>query len=290
MSEREPTTPHNDDDAFEDEAFFEDGVDPELERLPAHINWFRPVLMLCVIASAVWVMAKFQVELEYFFSSSEAVDAGDLTELASAASGGTPAPDAKPDIPHNRLVRVSGLPTRVSISCDPAVRYFKLVGAPVYVELPMDDALSSIACRAKRKERTPKITEVPYYDGQGRALDFDKMGPRYSGLKQFYARAYKEPFCSDMTVAQREARAQEMRQVLREQYKEEHGDYPPDAELERLLAKETLCAKAFLIQTDKPPKTYWPYLAIFIVLSLIALWNVYLLIQWSRRTIDILKG
>ncbi|MBH24114.1 MAG: hypothetical protein CMH57_06615 [Myxococcales bacterium] len=272
------------DDKYDEGAFFDDGIDPELEALPTQINWFRPVLMIVVIFFAGWVVTKFQTELEYFFSSTEPIPLGAATDFADD-------PDQKKltEIPHNRYVSIDGIPTRGSLSCDPAVRYFKLIGEHIYVEEPVEEELSAIACRARSKEANPKVNTAPIFSGAGRAVHFEQLGNRYNGFLTFYERSYEDRFCATMTPAKKEARLKFLRQLLREQIKAEKGNYPPDAEVERLLAGERLCVRAVLIQAGEAPHSFWPYLAVCIVLGLIILWNVYLLVTWTRRTIALTR-
>lgn len=271
-------------DNMDIDGFFEDGIDPELEALPAQINWFRPVLMIVVILFAGWVITKFQTELEYFFSPTEPLELGAATDFAD-----DPAQTKLSAIPHNRYVSISGIPTRGSLSCDPAVRYFKLVGEHIYVEEPAAEELSAIACRAKSKEANPKVNTAPMFSGAGRAVDFEQLGNRYNGFLTFYERSYEDRFCAIMTPAKQEARLKFLRQLLREQHKTEQGNYPTDGELKRLLAKERLCVRAVLIQAGEDPHSYWPYLAVCAVLVLIMVWNVFLLVQWTRRTIRLTR-
>jgi hypothetical protein len=266
-------------------------VDPELESLRPQINWFRPVLMIVVMCFAAYVATKFEEELRYFFSPNEPVDIGDVTDYADRADKD---PAWSPNIPHNRLVRLSGLPdhekTSIACSARPPSRFYKLIGAQLYVQVPLGE-LSAIACEAERKPGDA-WEETPFFDGLvGRAIDFKQtQNPRYEGFKRFYEQTTGQLFCANMTDARREARIDLLRQLLREKHKAQHGDYPSDALLQQQLAKEPLCHDAFLVLGDDRPIDYWPYLAVVIVLGLIVLWNITALALWLRRLLQITRG
>lgn len=253
--------------------------DPELENLQPQISWFRPILMLAVMAFALYLPTHFVEEMDYFLGEETPVDLGDVTDLLAEGKKGVT------EIPHNKLVKISGLPSRMSISCQsrPPSRFFKLVGAQIYVELPLPPDQTLIACETEASAKRPEIEEITYYEGIGRAVSFDKANQRYGGLKRFYERTYGELFCSELTEAKREERLNLLRQVIRENTKASTGQYPTDAALEELVAQETICHDAVLIQTDTTPKSYWMYPVIMVVLGLIVLWNLVALVLWVRR-------
>jgi hypothetical protein len=287
--------PHSEEGELFDESWMEPPdnddfpeVDPELENLRPQINWFRPFLMILVMVFSVYVSTKFEEELTFFLSPSEPVDVGNLTENATNS-------DAPLDIPHNRLVRVSGVPahehTSISCAASPPSRFFKLIGAPVYIQYPLGDDVSAIACEAERKPGDV-FEEAAYVDEVvGRAVSFEAtQSGRYDGFKRFYEQTSGVLFCSSMTEARREARINMLRQLLREKHKAQNGQYPSEEELQKELSKETLCQHAFLIQGEVTPSDYWHYLAVVIILGLIALWNVVALVLWIRRFLRITRG
>lgn len=258
-----------------------EGHDPDFDQLDANINWGRPALMLAVIAFAVYLGTQFTTEISYFFSSSEPIELGEVTEFPERTRAN---PDNPPEVPNNRYVSLSGIPTRPSISCNPPTRYFKLIGAHVYVEKRIDDKLSTMMCKAGKSERNPREGDDPiFFEGAGRAVSFAAMSKNYSNLKGFYERNYGELFCSSMTEAKREARVKLLRDMLREKHKLDHGSYPDDDTLEKLLAGETVCYNAYFIQAGQAPGDYWHYLLIYIVLGLIILWNISTIVRWARR-------
>lgn len=259
-----------------------DPYDPEFEQLPTQINWTRPMVMLGVIGFAIYLGVQFMPQLKYALGDAEPQDLGDITEFPERAREN---PDDPPVVPHNRFVRVSGIPSRASISCNPPVRYYKLVGAHVYIEQRIEEGkLTELECKAGQSGRNPRDgDDLNYFEGTGRAVSFDRIGKNYNNLKGFYERSYGELFCSSMTEAKREARVKMLRQMLRETHKLEHGQYPDDETLEKLLADETICHDAYLIQADVSPSAYWHYLAIYVVLGLIILWSLGTITRWVRR-------
>lgn len=258
----------------------EDYVDPELEGLRPEINWVRPLLALTLIAAAVYGMTLFRSQLEFFFLDDTPVDLGDVTDYPTHAAVD---PAWKPPIVHNQYVKVTGIPTHFSAICAPPVRFFKLVGAQVYVELPMADDVSAIACRLETQGRKGKIPDLEYFDGTGRAVAFKDAGHQYGSLRTFYEREYAEHFCSSMTEAKKNALLKERRKLLREDVKRTSGEYPDDAKLEALVTAEPLCQSGFIVQAGVTPKSYWHFLLIYVVLIAIILWNLYALATWARK-------
>ena len=288
MPDTAPTDEHNahadpidhseDNDAL---LHFEDGIDPELEALPAQINWFRPILMIIVIIFAGWVATKFQSELTYFFSSSEPVAIDDVTEQADAIND--------IDLPNNRYVSIRGFPTRSSLSCDPPISYFKLVGGQFYIERDIEVEMTPMACRTKRRERNPKVKALEHFQGSGRLISFDKLNKRYRGFMAFYENNYNDRFCAIMTDAKKKARLDFMTEINREKFKAERERYPSEAELKALMDSEPLCHKAYLIQADDDPMSFWPYFAVTLFLGALMLWNLFLLLRWTQRTITLMR-
>ena len=130
----------------------EQEVDPELLELARESSQesaLRPILFLGVIAVGFWVVSDFWPDVTYYFSSSEPVQIGQVTKMAGKRKED---PDWEPDLPHNRLVQLSGIPKRRSQSR--LYRYFKLVGAPIYVEVPRERSDEPLERRMNEEEST----------------------------------------------------------------------------------------------------------------------------------------
>ncbi len=278
--------PHEDDDFFE-EWFPPNGeVDPELTKLPRpQVNMFRPVMMLAIIGLTAFVGVRLglQEQLDFLFTNGEEpLDLGDVTEYPRIAKEN---PEKLPKIPHNRMIAVRGIPEvdRTSVSCTPyPTRYYKLIGAHVYIEEPLD--ISPLECRAQYLGKGKEIPEVSFFDGTGRAVELGR-DDKYHKLTLFYEKVSGDLFCSALSEPKREGRVKFLRRMLREKHKVQNGSYPSDEEVEAMLNRETLCYDGYIIQTSVTPLDYWYHLAILGALGLIILWNILALLLWIRKFI-----
>ncbi len=268
------------------------GVDEELMALaeaePPSI--LRPVLMIGVIAMAAWIVSDWQGELEYFFSSKEPVEIGDVTDFASEAAED---PEWTPDIPHNRYVKVSGIPSRRSQSA--RYRYAKLVGGWVFVEIPRDDYIEDPIERELQGEQKAEVDRT-YFEGSGRALAFREMPERYRGLRHYYTSRYNIRFCDELTPAELREIQNRRRDSIIQQWSAEFEAATEEERLERsltpqpteeeiadILANNPACVDAYLIQVDnKPGDQHWYVLAALLFLGFMV-FNVFMLIRWVRR-------
>lgn len=262
-----------------------DEPDPELLQLRPRINWIRPFLMLAVIGFSVVIVQKFWVETSYFFSSSTPIELGDATDFPGRALS---EPGWAPDLQHNRLVSLSGIPSRRTITCNPPTRYFKLIGSHLYVEQPMTDAEGVLEC--EKQKSNPDGTDIDFFNGAGRIVSMDRIGPRYDSLKGFYETNFGELFCDTLTEPKKQKRLEDLRQILRGQFHDTQKRYPTDAELEQLLQSERVCHDAWILQVDRDPASHWTYLALTTFLGLVSLWNLAMLLRWIVRTIQLLRS
>ena len=110
----------------------DDDFDEELLALTKTSNRgsvLRPILMILVIVVVGWVIYDWQDELAYFFSSSEAVEVGDVSQFPVKSADD---PDWEPPIAHNQYVSIQGMPTRLSGGSE--YEFFRLVGGEIYVQ------------------------------------------------------------------------------------------------------------------------------------------------------------
>jgi hypothetical protein len=293
MVEAETDIPQDDDEEMDDWLHGPDGpggdVDPELAELTPSIHYHRPIIMIAVMCFAVYLLQRYTEEIQYFLSVTETHAVGEVTDFPARSSADK---DWKLEIPHNRFVEVAGIPSRTSLSCKsrPPTRYFKLVGAHVYIEQPIDD-LSTFECEQQTQRRTQyEIEDTAFFEGRGRAISMQQAGERYQAFRAFYEKTYGELFCASLDPARMEQRKSFMRQVLRNKHRAENGADPTEAELEAALAKETLCHDAWLIQIAKEPRQLGSWVVFPIVLCLIILWDIVALLLWVRRTVRVLRG
>ena len=264
-------------------------VDPELAELTPSIHYHRPIIMIAVMAFAIYLLQRYTEEVAFFLAPAEPHVVGEVTDFPLRAAEH---PDWNLDIPHNRYVQVAGIPSRTSLSCKsrPPTRYFKLVGAHVYIEQPIED-LDAFECEQKTQRRTQyEIEDTAFFEGRGRAISMQQAGERYRAFRAFYEKTYGEPFCASLTPTAREQRLSLLRQVLRNKLKAQAGSDPTDAEVEAALSHETICHDAWLIQMDKAPRQLGSWMLPPVVLALIVLWDIVALLLWIRRTARVLRG
>lgn len=238
---------------------YDEEIDPELLGLASSRqrgSILRPVLFLVVIWFGVSIIADWQTQLSYFFSSSEPVEIGSVTEFATKRAQD---PDWQPDIPHNRYVSLEGVPSRRAQS--KRYNFFKLVGGPVYIEAKREDADKN---ELERKLDDDKKGEVDrtYFDGAGRALRLAELPDKYSGLRRYYYQRYNTRFCG-MELPKKQQRALEA------------------AAKEQGEAKDN-CVDAYIIEADVEPMDHWWYLALSGLIGVFILLNIWWLIRWVR--------
>ena len=276
-----------------EEEFLQEGddeYDPELVALAeeqSRQSVLRPILFIAVIALGVWIIGDFKSQIAYFFSSTEPVELGEITDMASGKDEG---PNWAEKFPHNTYVSLSGIPQRRSESRK--YRYFKLVGAPVYVEQPVEDAPPPPELQGPNREG-PVARE--YFEGAGRMISFAKVPDRYAGVKNYYRRNYGTRFCETLDQKDIERIRSEQRSAIvdnwREQYdnasekeREEKGltPEPSDEEIQEIMNANEICVDAYLVQATVTPRDHWMYLLTAGLFGLFMLLNVYWLIRWVR--------
>lgn len=249
--------PHN----REHDEFFEDDedIDPELLDLAAPRrsgSILRPILFIVVIWFGVSIIGDWKTQLEYFFSSSDPVEIGSVTEFAAERAQD---PNWQPDIPHNRYVSVEGVPSRRATS--KRYDFFKLVGGQVYVEVPREDADKDPLEREFDKEEGD--IDRTYFEGAGRALHLSEVPEQYTGLRKYYFQRYNTYFCG-MQLPEKLDRAA----------KAAAAEADPDAEKQ--------CVDAYLIETQVEPSDHWWYLALAGLIGVFILLNIWWLFRWIR--------
>lgn len=280
----------------EEEAFWRDGdddVDPELLSLadaPARDSVLRPILLITVLIMGAMIISDWREELAYFASDPTPIQVGAVDEFpmrAAQEKGWTP------NIPHNRYVEISGIPTKRAIS--EKYRYHKLVGGEVYIEALRedfyDDALTKEA-RGKPKAEADRAMFV----GRGRAVSFAAIPGRYAGIKMYYERHYNTKFCIDITQAQKDQLERERRDAVRATWRKQYAEAsqadrdagkvtpePTKAEIDLLLGNDPVCVDAWLIQIDRDPSSHWWYVALTALFGIFMLVDFVILINWIRR-------
>ncbi|MFB6351645.1 MAG: hypothetical protein ABEN55_15175, partial [Bradymonadaceae bacterium] len=196
-------------------------IDPELMALAeerSRPSALRPILFVAVIALSIWIVADFQTELEYFFSSSEPVAVGDIAAMAQKPGED---PNWSEKFPHNQYVSLSGIPKRRSQS--KKYRYFKLTGAPVYVEQP----LSQVEDTSKFKGPTRpgnSASDRTYFESKGRMIAFGKAPDKYNGVKSYYRKNYGTRFCENLDEDDKARIRNEQRSAIIDNWRERYDN------------------------------------------------------------------
>ncbi len=246
VEESHNTEEHHPNELDEEEELDEELLDLASSRRQGSL--LRPILFLVVIWFGVSIITGWQTQLSYFFSSSEPVEIGSVTEFAAKRAQD---PNWEADIPHNRYVSLEGVPSRRAQS--KRYKFFKLVGDHVYVEVPRDvEDKSELELEFQDKEGDVDRT---YFEGAGRALRLSKVPGQYEGLRTYYYQRYNTHFCG-MTLPEREKRAAE--------------------------AAGEECVDAFLVEIEAEPRDHWWYLALSGIIGLFILLNIWWLFRWIR--------
>ena len=237
------------DNEYAEEPVDDEEVDPELldlasSKRPQSI--LRPILFGVVIWVGVSIIGDWQTPLAYFFSSSEPVEIGSVTEFAAKRAQD---PDWETPIPHNHYVSLEGVPSRRAQS--ERYRFFKLVGGHVYIQVARDNADESALEREFDKEEGD--IDRTMFEGAGRALDLSQSPDQYQGLKKYYFERYRTYFCG---------------MQLSDKAKAAVADQP--------------CVDAHVVEIGVEPTDHWWYVALSGLIGIFILLNIWWLIRWVR--------
>lgn len=267
-----------------------DEPDPELIALAGtgtRPSILRPILMIAVIVLGGWIISDWRTELEYFVSSPAPLPIGEAIDLAGASDE-----ELAKRLPHNAFVEVSGIPTQRSQSA--RYRFFRLIGAPVFVEYQRDDIIEDPLERELKGEVKGDVDRT-MFSGTGRLLKFSEMPQRYGGLRHYYRTRYNITFCEELTPAAYQDLEGRKQDAIVSQWKGEYTDASPedrerrkltaaptDAQIAELMAADPVCIEAWLLQEGVGPTTHWWYLAATLVFIAFMLVNVVMLFRWAR--------
>ena len=270
--------------------YSEDEVDEELVALantePPSV--LRLILIIGVLFAAPWILTDWVPEIEYFFSESQPLDLGDSLDFATtdAASG------AAPEIPHNRYVKIQGIPVRRSISA--RYRYSILAGGWIFVETQREDWDDDPFEKELNGGEKADIDRT-LFQGAGRAIAFNQMPDRYRGLKEYYRSRYGVNFCEDLTEKQRVEINQTRHDSIISQWQIEYEEATPEkrakdgltekpseAEVAQILENNPVCVNAVLIQGDVKPRDHWKYIGFALIFLGFMAVNLYMLFRWVR--------
>lgn len=271
----------------------EEEVDPELVALANEQrsqSVLRPILFVAVIALGVWIISDWSAQIRYYFSSSEPAAIGEVTEFASKRADDE---NWKPELPHNRYVSLSGVPSRRSHSGK--YRYFKLIGSNIYVEQPRKNSGEGEQDKEK-EDQTAATPDRTFFEGEGQLLEFSKVPERYRGVRDYYREAYGTRFCGLLSDREEERLREVKRNAIRESWREEYRNAseeeriekglkaePSDEEIEDIMEADPVCVDAHLLRATVSPSDHWWYLVVAGLFGLFMLVNAYWLVRWFVR-------
>lgn len=290
---KQPSPSAEEYEGFDELGWDVDELDPELVELAERRSQgsiLRPILMLAVIVFGASILSDWRVELEYFFSSSEPIEIGSVTEFPFQASRD---PDWRPPLEDNRFVSMSGIPTRRSMGSKH--QYFRLVGGEIYVEVPRTDYIANPIERELAGSQRGEADRT-YFEGQGRLIAFSSMSHRYGGLRSYYNQRYNVHFCDDLSSTQLDEMARQRRDAIRQglmlEYESATAEeraalnlraQPTDDDIQQIFDSEPLCVHAYLLQTDTRPMDHWWYVAVAALIGFFMLFNIVNLAKWGWR-------
>ncbi|MFB6262313.1 MAG: hypothetical protein ABEL76_01625 [Bradymonadaceae bacterium] len=269
-------------------------IDPELMELAeegTRPSLLKPILYLGVIAVGIWFLSDWTPEIRYAFTSYDPVALGKATSLSGETSE---------ELPHNRYVSIEGIPSRRAES--DRYRFFKLIGADIYVAAPQDGRPSELSAGGSGDEETrswhQRATDRTYFDGRGRLMDLSRIPERYRGLRSYYREHYGTRFCGVLDAEQRREIRRRQKAAILDRWKQRYrkaspekrrqknlSRRPSDEKLKKLLAEKSVCQHAYLLRAGVSPGDHWWYLAIAGLLVGFMLMNAWWIVRWGRRVV-----
>lgn len=167
------------------------------------------LLMLGVLGFVPWYIYGARQDIEYFFSSSDPVDLGQVDGFAMGID------DEAPVYPDNRYVRVRGIPIRQvgigmrdnPISGTVKKHVYQLMGSPVYVEENAEESQYA-DFMSKMTSTFQPDTIVDPIDIVGRMRRFDTAdAKKYVPIRNYYSEKYGTVFCENMSPSERKRKA-----------------------------------------------------------------------------------
>ena len=270
--------------------------DPELAALSARQepqSILRPILMILVLVLGASIIMDRKEELAYFISASTPVDLGQITQHPVKRAQD---PSWRPTLPHNRYVKLEGIPSRRTIN--KKHRFMKLVGDDIYVEQRRDrdgkSELEKITEEANKKPGAERDRD--YFVGQGRLLHFAAMPARYQGLRTYYGRHYNTTFCVDVDARARQKIVSDRQDLVRRNWRARYDAASPEErqaealtpeptaeQLREVVHSEPVCVDAYLIQADVSPRDHWWYVALCALIAAFMVVDLVLLARWIAR-------
>jgi len=266
-------------------------VDPELLALAeerSRGSLLRPVLFVAVIVLGGWILADFWPDLRYFFSTDDPAKLGVVHE--EYAGQAQEAPHRRLELPHNEYVHLEGIPKRRSQS--EQYRFFRLVGAPIYVQTPREETPDSLADRVG--DEGDGSADREFFSGEGRLIALWRMPERFHSIKNYYRKHYGTRFCGRLSEEEKRSIRQRQRTAYIENHREEYENAsveeraemrpePTEEEIRRVVESKPVCVDAYLLLDGESPGSSWRILTLAALFALFIVLNIYWLIRWFRN-------
>lgn len=256
-----------------EEAFFgSNEVDPELVALAETPNPWTPLLLLLVSIVAAYLAVQYFGDAKYAVSKGTYAELGDVEFWQSSNSRIV---NGELVLPTNRYVRLEGVAQRRAAIG--SLGYTKLVGVPVFAEVPKD-LLSDPDRRTTVGDYYAPGGDRHAVSQPGRLVAFEDLPRRYNGIARYLAKSFELNLCGveQDPGLMRAFRAERDRSIL--ELNERLGRVASSAEVLKELGPE--CQKAWLFQEGRSPSEHRGYLFVFLFLAIVSVSAFGLAIRW----------
>lgn len=261
----------------------DDYVDPDLVRLALRPSVVELVLVLVIMAALGGYAYLFRADFLYYFANDEPIELGPVNAWSERLAED---PDALMSVGSNVYVSLSGIPARGSETDE--LQWSQLVGAPIFVERPNENAdqdpiLRNVTTRprvgpfSERASRSQRF----YVDGAGRLLHFSEA--RADNVVAYYTNGYGMWFCGEELPPEVVQFRRMMREELATDMREELGRAPSDEEVQQRFDADFACVQGFLFQLGDAPDDYLAYVVIYGIFGLLELLGAAYVARWFVR-------
>lgn len=254
----------------------DDFVDPELEMLQPNedLAVARPMLLLMVMAFAVFLMSQYTNEFFYAFTSNDAIELGAVEELRFSEEWF----DSTYQLPSNRYVALTGIPEAASGSGSRA--FYHLLGSTIVVEdVAANAEMAPELENVNAREQTLSNSYHMLHEAPGRLIAFADLGRSYAEVIVWYSNVTKTHYCGYEPSEELRQHFNTLRGQAEAELYDELGRRPNDEEVDERLGGRDRCQEGYLLVANKAPRDYWFFPLIYAVLGLITLVSAYILVR-----------
>ena len=255
-------------------------VDPALLTLGKGNSFGQLLLLLLVCLFSALMLSQYIDDVKYTLSDSTAIALG----MTDALQNSEFFDEGHLLVESNRYVTVEGAESQVSFANE--TRFFKLLGAQVYVEERVEREGTRLVNALTDAPRGEESFQA-YYEGGGRLIAFRDLSSRYKSLIEFYSTNYGIYFCGYDISPELERYLHNREGRVRLHLSDELGRTPTEAEFQEAMGGATSCQEAYLVLSDVTPKNQRFMLGIFGLLAVIVMGTAFrlfrLLWNFSRK-------